>query len=86
MHFYIEHNFGHHLNVATPEDGATAKYNQNVYSFWISSIVKQYFDAWKKQKELLKSSQIVGFFRIKNDMLWYTIIQPLYLTLLLSFS
>ena len=25
MHFYIEHNFGHHLKVATPEDGATAK-------------------------------------------------------------
>ena len=34
MHFYIEHNFGHHLHVATPEDGATAKYNQSVYSFW----------------------------------------------------
>ena len=32
MHFYIEHNFGHHMKVATPDDGATAKYNQSVYS------------------------------------------------------
>ena len=57
MHFYIEHNFGHHLNVATPEDGATAKYNQSVYSFWISSVTKQYFDAWKNQKNTLRPSK-----------------------------
>ena len=46
MHFYIEHNFGHHLNVATPDDGATARINQSVYSFWFTSITKQYLDAW----------------------------------------
>ena len=79
MHFYIEHNYGHHLKVATPEDGATAKYNQNVYSFWISSIVKQYFDAWRKQKELLKNCES-GFYSVKNDMIWYLIIQSAYLT------
>lgn len=33
MHFYIEHNYGHHLHAATPEDPATARYNQSVYSF-----------------------------------------------------
>ena len=52
MHFYIEHNFGHHINVATSEDGATAKYKQSLYSFWLSSVTKQYIDAWKKQKQL----------------------------------
>ena len=45
MHFFIEHNFGHHLHVGTPEDGATAKYNQTVYSFWFTSVTKQYFDS-----------------------------------------
>ena len=78
MHFYIEHNFGHHINVATPEDGATAKYRQSVYSFWITSVSKQYVDAWKKQMELLRLKKL-GFFSIKNDMLWYHIIQPAYL-------
>ena len=79
MHFYIEHNFGHHLKVATPEDGATARYNQSVYSFWITSVIKQYFDAWKKQKELLERGKN-SWVSLNNDMLWYTIIQFLYLT------
>ena len=78
MHFYIEHNFGHHLKVATPDDGATAKYNQSLYSFWVRSVTKQYFDAWAKQNELLKRSQ-KSWLSIKNDMLWYTIIQFIYL-------
>ena len=78
MHFYIEHNFGHHLNVATPEDGATAKYNQTVYSFWWTSVTKQYGDAWKQQMQLLKR-QNKGFFSVKNDMLWYHLIQPAYI-------
>ena len=78
MHFYIEHNFGHHLHVATPEDGATAKYNQSVYSFWFTSVTKQYFDAWKNQKKLLKTKNS-SFISVKNDMIWYHLIQPLYL-------
>lgn len=35
MHFNIEHIYGHHRNVATPKDPATARLGQNVYSFWI---------------------------------------------------
>ena len=81
MHFYIEHNFGHHINVGTPEDGATAKYKQSVYSFWITSVTKQYLDSWKKQLHLLKNKK-KGFFSINNDMLWYHIFQPTYLVLL----
>jgi len=78
MHFYIEHNFGHHLKVATPEDGATAKYNQNLYSFWFSSVTRQYISAWKIQIQKLKSENF-SFFSFKNNMLFYHIIQPVYL-------
>lgn len=78
MHFYIEHNFGHHFKVATPDDGATARFNQSVYAFWIRSVSKQYVDAWKKQLELLKNQE-QNFFSWKNDMLYYHLIQPLYL-------
>ncbi len=78
MHFYIEHNFGHHINVATPEDPATAKYKQNLYSFWISSVVKTYISAWRIQLRLLKVSK-KGFFSIKNDMLFYSFFQFLFL-------
>lgn len=78
MHFYIEHNFGHHMNVATPEDGATARYNQTLYSFWLTSVTRQYVSAWRLQAKLLKR-QGHRFVSFQNDMLWYHIIQPLYL-------
>lgn len=78
MHFYIEHNFGHHLHAATPEDPASARYNQSVYAFWFTSNVGQYFKAWRIQKDLLRREGR-GFFSIKNDMLWYTVIQLGYL-------
>ena len=78
MHFFIEHNFGHHFHVATKEDPATAKYNQPIYSFWFSSVFRQYFNAWRIQIKLLRN-QGHWFFSIKNDMLWYFIIQILFL-------
>ena len=74
MHFYIEHNFGHHINVATPEDPATARYKQTVYSFWITSVIRTYLSAWEIQLKLLKVSKR-SFFSIKNDMVFYTLFQ-----------
>lgn len=81
MHFFIEHNFGHHLHAATKEDPATARYNQSVYSFWVTSVFRQYVSAWKIQINLLKNNH-KNFFSIKNDMLWYVIIQISYLVLI----
>ncbi|MDG2371302.1 MAG: alkane 1-monooxygenase [Flavobacteriaceae bacterium] len=78
MHFYIEHNFGHHKNVATPQDPATSKFNQSVYSFWVTSISKGYFNAWRVQKKILNRSK-KRFISFQNDMLWYLIIQFIYL-------
>ena len=78
MHFYIEHNFGHHLNAATKEDPATARFNQSMYSFWITSVFRQYISAWKIQNKLLKNNNL-SFLSIKNDMLWYAVFQISYL-------
>ncbi len=33
-HFYIEHNRGHHVRVATPEDPASSRMGETFYSFW----------------------------------------------------
>ncbi|MDC1033995.1 alkane 1-monooxygenase [Flavobacteriaceae bacterium] len=78
MHFFIEHNYGHHINVATPNDPATAKYKQNLYSFWISSVTKTYISAWKIQLKLLRVSKL-SFMSIKNDMIFYTLFQVSFL-------
>ncbi|WP_340200984.1 alkane 1-monooxygenase [Ascidiimonas sp. W6] len=84
MHFYIEHNYGHHLNAATNEDPATAKFNQTVYSFWFTSVFKQYFNAWLIQQNLLKRNHL-PFISLQNDMLWYSVLQFLYLLSIYTF-
>jgi len=81
MHFYIEHNHGHHLHAATKADPATARYNQSVYSFWFTSVFRQYFSAWRIQMTLLKNNKR-GFFSIKNDMFWYILLQSAYLIII----
>ena len=81
MHFYIEHNFGHHVNVGTAEDPATAKYKQSLYSFWITSVIGQYIGAWKLKLKLLKISKY-KFFSIKNDMMFYVIFQLMFIYLI----
>ena len=44
--FFIDHNLGHHKNVATPEDASTARYGEVLYAFWIRSIVGVWRTAW----------------------------------------
>ena len=83
MHFYLEHNFGHHQNVATKEDPVTAKYNEPIYSFWISAIRGELLSAIKIQKNRL-SRKNISFFSIYNDMLWYSVIQFIYLLFILT--
>ena len=84
MHFYIEHNHGHHLHAATKEDPATARYNQSVYSFWITSTFRQYVSAWKIQSKLLQNNGN-SFLSFKNDMFWGLILQITYLGLVYIF-
>ncbi|WP_298546906.1 alkane 1-monooxygenase [uncultured Aquimarina sp.] len=84
MHFYVEHNFGHHLKAATNEDPATARYNQPLYFFWFSSVIGQYISAWKIQINLLKQNN-QSFISAKNDMFWYLIITLGYLGIIFSF-
>lgn len=78
MHFYIEHNHHHHLQAATPEDPATARYNENLYKFWLRSVTQQYISAWRIQHKLRQVNNY-SIFSVKNDMLWYTLIQMSYL-------
>ena len=84
MHFYLEHIFGHHLNVATKEDPVTAKYNQPLYSFWISAIKGEILSAIEIQKKRLDKNNL-SFFSVYNDMFWYSIIQSLYILIVFAF-
>ncbi|GAA4109524.1 alkane 1-monooxygenase [Aquimarina addita] len=81
MHFYVEHNFGHHQKAATKDDPATAAFNQPLYFFWFTSVIGQYYSAWKIQKSILTQHKL-SFLSIKNDMLWYQIITIFYLAII----
>lgn len=45
-HFYVEHNRGHHVRVATPEDPASARMGESVYRFIPRSVVGGLRSAW----------------------------------------
>lgn len=77
MHFYIEHNRGHHVTVATPLDPATARKNENFYAFWIRSVFGGYVHAWKLEIERLKklNHNVVG---VHNQMIWFTVLPLLF--------
>lgn len=73
MHFYIEHNKGHHVWVATEKDPATASKSESFYRFWFKSVFGGYKHAMELEKmRLLKKG--FPFFNISNQMIWYAII------------
>ncbi|MCW2766204.1 MAG: alkane 1-monooxygenase, partial [Nocardioides sp.] len=45
-HFYIEHNRGHHVRVATPEDPASSRFGENFYQFWPRTVAGSVVSAW----------------------------------------
>ncbi len=45
-HFYVEHNHGHHLRVATPEDPASSRYGEWFWAFLPRSVVGGLSSAW----------------------------------------
>lgn len=81
MHFFIEHNRGHHKNVSTPEDPASAQRNENVYSFWIKSVVGNYRNAWLLEAERLKKINLPTI-SWENEMLRFQVIQAAYLLII----
>ena len=61
--FAIEHVYGHHKNVGLPNDPATARRGENIYSFIIKASIKEHRDAWIIEFDHLKRRgyNIFGF-------------------------
>lgn len=74
LHFFIEHNRGHHKHVSTDEDPASSKRNESLYAFWIRSVRDSWLSAWKlEQQRLEKTGQPV--YSLHNEMLRFQFIQ-----------
>ncbi len=84
QHFFVEHNRGHHKNVATDDDPASAKLGENVFQFWGRSVFDGWRNAWALERErLAKSDQPTTYW--DNDMLRYTLCQTIWLVAILFF-
>lgn len=81
MHFYIEHNRGHHKNVSTPVDPASARYNEPIYTFWIRSIIGSYFSALHLEKLRLQRTH-KNVFSLHNEMLRFFLIQVCFIAVI----
>ncbi|GAA1969159.1 alkane 1-monooxygenase [Catenulispora subtropica] len=53
-HFYIEHNRGHHVRVATPEDPASSRLGESFYRFWPRSVAGSFRSGWHLEKARLE--------------------------------
>ena len=73
-HFLPYHNSGHHYNVATPKDPATARKGEWVFTFWFRSQIGSYLQAWKMETSQLKKKGRY-FLSLSNRMLLYTLAQ-----------
>ncbi len=49
-HFYIEHNRGHHVRVATPEDPASARFGESFWAFLPRTVVGSARSAGRRER------------------------------------
>jgi alkane 1-monooxygenase len=49
-HFFIEHNRGHHVRVATPEDPASARLGESFYAFLPRTVIGSLRSAWELER------------------------------------
>ncbi|MEM9530298.1 MAG: alkane 1-monooxygenase [Pseudomonadota bacterium] len=70
-HFYVEHNRGHHVRVATFEDPASARYGEGLYRFWFRTVWGSLKSAWRLERErLTRKSLSVWSFHNQNFQGW----------------
>jgi alkane 1-monooxygenase len=67
-HFTMEHNVGHHAQVATPEDSASARFGESIYRFALREIPGGLRRGWRLERERL-ARQGHGAWSWRNEIL-----------------
>ncbi len=80
--FKVEHVRGHHVNVSTPEDASSSRYNQSLYEFLPHAYYHNFRNAWLLEKKRLdrKGQRFLG---PHNELVWWYLIS---VALLAAFS
>jgi alkane 1-monooxygenase len=77
-HFLPYHNRGHHTNVGTKSDPATARRDEWLFVFWFRSQIGSYLQAWKIEITRMKIMK-KHVFSLENKMIQYTLLHSLFL-------
>ena len=75
--FKVEHIRGHHVFVATPNDGASAKFNQSLWNFLPRALVHNFLTAWQLEAQHLKRKGKSPFSH-HNELIWWYSISALF--------
>jgi alkane 1-monooxygenase len=67
-HFFIEHNRGHHVRVATPEDPASSRLGESFYRFLPRTVLGSLRSAWELERVRLRRLQS-SIWTPRNDIL-----------------
>ncbi|MBF6210998.1 alkane 1-monooxygenase [Nocardia puris] len=67
-HFFVEHNRGHHVRVATPEDPASARLGESLYEFLPRTVAGGFRSALRLEKERL-ARKGKGWWSLDNHIL-----------------
>jgi alkane 1-monooxygenase len=67
-HFYIEHNRGHHVRVATPEDPASSRFGETLWEFLPRSVWGSLRSSWQLEAQRMYR-QDKSPFHPQNDVL-----------------
>jgi alkane 1-monooxygenase len=66
-HFYVEHNRGHHIRVATPNDPATARFGESFWRFLPRSVIGGVRSGWALESKRLRRLKR-GRFTLRNHI------------------
>ncbi|MBC7273057.1 MAG: alkane 1-monooxygenase [Streptomyces sp.] len=67
-HFFIEHNRGHHVRVATPEDPASARLGESFYRFLPRTVLGSLQSGWELEKTRLRRGN-KRVWSLRNDVI-----------------
>jgi alkane 1-monooxygenase len=72
-HFHVEHNRGHHRDVATPEDPASSRLGESIYAFLVREMPGALRRAWRLECERMHALGRSRF-SLHNDIVQTTLI------------
>ena len=70
LHFYLEHLYGHHRRVATPEDPASSRLGESLYAFYGRTLIGSWRSAWGIERQRLHKRGL-ALWSVHNRMLRY---------------